>query len=54
METKNKQTQTCGYQRQRGGERELEEGSQKAQTCSYKINTRDVMHNMRIIANIAV
>ena len=37
-----------------GGEGELDEGSQKAQTCSYRINTRDVMHNMRTIANIAI
>ena len=39
---KNKQTQkrdqVCGYQRRGQGKRELDEGSQKVQTSSYKIN----------------
>ena len=39
----------------RGGiEGELDEGSQKVQTSSHKINTRDVMYNTINIINTAV
>ena len=36
------------------GKGELDEGGQKVQTCSYEINTRDVMYNMINIINTAV
>ena len=35
------------------GEGKWDEGSQKVQTSSYKVNSRDVMYNINII-NIAV
>lgn len=40
-----KRAQICGYQK-RGGSSELEEGGQKVETSSYKINTGDVMYVM--------
>ena len=36
------------------GEGELDGGSQKGQTCSCKINTRDVLYNMINIINPVV
>ena len=33
---------------------EIRKGGQKVQTSSYKINTRDVMYNMKAIVNPAV
>ena len=41
----------------RGGEwedQELDEGSQKAQTRSYKINTKDMMYNIINVINTSV
>ena len=38
QKTHRKRNQTCGYQRWRVGEGELEERGQKVQTSSYKIN----------------
>ena len=35
-------------------EGELDEGSQKVQTSSYKISTRDVIFNMINIINMAI
>ena len=52
METKNKDLWLP--EAGEGVERELEEGSEKAQTCSYKINITAVMHSMVTIASIAV
>ena len=52
METKNKDLWLP--EAGEGVERELEERSEKAQTCSYKINTTAVMHSMVTIASIAV
>lgn len=43
-------SQICGYQ----GEGELSEDSQKVQTLSYRINSRNVMYSMINIINTAI
>ena len=53
QQTHRKRVQLCDYPR--WGKSELDEGSQKVQTNSYKINKYwDVMYNMINIINITV
>ena len=49
-----KRCQICSYQMRGVEVRELDEGGQKVQIFSYKINTRDIKYNMINIINSAV